>query len=205
MTSPAPERCLLPLHEAIRLCTDASSTLTPARRDILRFLLQRHDLDDETLVSLRPLVLAWLVCLCPALADLRWEQAEAPGTLSLVPLEGILRRQAHALADACEAGRRENERLNAEIERLTARLAELEPAATALLCEQRRTRAAQEARQQAESRLRAAEDELATLRRQVEHLQRRAAPQPETDAVTAPTDDAFGFGDSRADAQGFGF
>lgn len=210
MTDSAPERCLLPLDEVIRLCTDASSALTPARRDLLRFLLQRHDLGDETLSALRPLVLAWLVCLCPALADQGRKQPETPDSLSLVPLEGILRRQAHALADAFETCRREQERLNAEVERLTVRLAELEPAATALLREERRTRSAREAQQQAESRLRAAEDELTTLRRQVEHLQRLAARPPEAEGTAASPlaardAEAFGFGDSRADDQGFGF
>lgn len=209
MTTSAPERCLLPLNEVLDLCMDASSALTPARREILRFLLQRRDLSDETLACLRPLVLAWLVCLCPALAeDGTRAGAARPDSLSLVPLEGVLRQQAHALADACEARLREHERLNAEAERLNARLTELEPAATALLREERRTRAAQDAQRQAESRLRAAEDELATLRRQVEHLQRQAVRPPEAPAGAAspaPADDAFGFGDSRADDQGFGF
>lgn len=210
MTTSAPERCLLPLNDVIDLCMDASSALTPARRETLRFLLQRRDLSDETLACLRPLVLAWLVCLCPALAeDGTQAGAERPDCLSLVPLDGVLQRQAHALADACEARLREQERLHAEVERLNARLAELEPAATALLREERRTRAAQDAQRQAESRLRAAEDELATLRRQMEHLQRQAARSPDApagDASPAATDGAaFGFGDSRADDQGFGF
>ena len=223
MTRPAPERCLLPLEEVIRLCAAAPAPLSPARRDILRFLLQRHDLSDETLAALRPLVLAWLVCLCPALAELDWERAAAPDdgaklaaearrlagdSLSLVPLAGPLRQQAHALADACEARQREQERLRAEVERLTARLAEQEPAVTALLREERRTRNAWEAQRQAESRLRAAEDELASLRRQVEHLQRQAARAADADAAApavAPAADGFGFGDSRADEQGFGF
>lgn len=224
MTSSAPERCLLPLEEAIRLCAAAPATLSPARRDILRFLLQRHDLSDETLAALRPLVLAWLVCLCPALAELDWERAAASDdgaelaaearrlagdSLSLVPLAGPLRQQAHALADACEARQREQERLRAEVERLTAHLAELEPAATALLREERRARKAQDGQRQAESRLRAAEDELAGLRRQVERLQReaaRAAATGETPpAAATPAVGDFGFGDSRTDDQGFGF
>lgn len=225
MSCSSSERLIVPLEDVLLLCSaaPAPASLPPSLRDLLRFLLQRHDLSDATLDCLRPAAVAWLVCLCPALAQLDWTVPDnAPdgaqalhaaarrllpaGALSLIPLQGPLRQLAHAHADLWEESLRREQTLAGQTARLAARLEEVEPAATELLREQRRGEAAQEEVRQMRSRLRAAEDELAQLRRQVEHLQQaaRTAP-PAQDAASAPPAEEFGFGSRSADSEGFGF
>lgn len=226
MACPPIERLIVPLEDVLELCTAASAPaapLSPSLRDLLRFLLQRHDLSDATLDGLRPAAVAWLVCLCPALAQLDWAVPDsAPDgaqalraaarrllpadALSLIPLQGPLRRLAHAQADCWEERLRREQALAGQSARLAARLEEVEPAAAELLREQRKGEAAQAEVRQMRSRLRAAEDELVQLRRQVEHLQQAAKTAPPAqDAASAPPAEEFGFGSRSADSEGFGF
>ena len=193
------ERLIVPLEDVLLLCTaaPAPAPLPPSLRDLL--------------------------CLCPALAQLDWAVPDdAPDgvqalhaaarrllpadALSLIPLQGPLRQLAHAHADRWEESLRREQTLAGQTARLAARLEEVEPAAAELLREQRRGQAAQEEVRQMRSRLRAAEDELVQLRRQVEHLQQaaRTAP-PAQDAAAVPPAEEFGFGSRSADSEGFGF
>lgn len=226
MACPPIERLVVPLEDVLELCTAASSPaspLSPSLRELLRFLLQRSDLSDVALDRLRPVAVAWLVCLCPDLSQLDWaagarapdgEQALhaaarrllAADAVSLIPLQGALRQLAHTHADDWEERLRTAQDLAGQVNRLAGRLAELEPAAAALLREQRKLEAARAEVRQLHSRLRAAEDELAQLRRQVEHLQQSARTEAAPSAGTsAPAEEGFGFGSRPADDQGFGF
>lgn len=226
MACPPIERLIVPLEDVLELCTAASAPaapLSPSLRDLLRFLLQRHDLSDAVLDCLRPAAAAWLVCLCPDLSQLDWSAGASSSdggqalhaaarrllpadAVSLMPLQGALRQLAHAHADLWEERLRNEQALAGEAARLAGRLAELEPAAAELLREQRKLEAAQAEVRQARSSLRAAEDELAQLRRQIEHLQQAARAVPAAqEAAPAPAEDEFGFGSRPADSAGFGF
>lgn len=226
MACPPIERLIVPLEDVLALCTAASAPaapLSPSLRDLLRFLLQRHDLSDATLDCLRPAAVAWLVCLRPELSQLDWAAAadDAAGqrtllsiarrllsadAVSLMPLQGALRQLAHTQADLWEERLRNEQALAGQTARQAVRLEELEPAAAELLLEQRKLEAAQAEVRQVRSSLRAAEDELAQLRRQIEHLQQAARTAPAAqEAAPAPVEDEFGFGSRPADGQGFGF
>lgn len=226
MACSPPERLVVSLEDMLAICTAASAPvpLSPSLRNLLCFLLQRYDLSDATLDCLRPTVAAWLVCLCPALSHLDWAAAEhgpdgqqtllalarrllSADVVSLIPLQGTLRRLAHAHADFWEKRLRDEETLAGQAARLAERLAEREPTAEELLREQRKSEAAQAEVRQMRSHLRAAEDELAQLRRQVEHLQQtaRPSPAPAQDVPPPPGEEEFGFGSRAADNQGFGF
>lgn len=225
MARPPIERLVVPLEDVLALCTAASlpdAPLPSSLRELLCFLLQRHDLSDAALNCLRPAAVAWLICLCPDLSRLDWAAAEhaaggealhaaarrllAADAVSLVPLQGALRQLAHAHADYWEEHLRNAQALVRETARLTGRLAELEPVAAELLREQRKLEAAQAEVRQTRSSLRAAEDELAQLRRQVEHLQHTARPEAlHPDAAPVSTEEEFGFGSRPTDNQGFGF
>lgn len=226
MACPPIERLVVPLEDVLALCTAASDPavpLSPSLRELLRFLLQRHDLSDAALDCLRPVAVAWLVCLCPDLSQLDWTAGAgssdggqalhaaarrllAADAVSLIPLQGPLRQLAHTHADCWEERLRSAQDLAGQAARLTGRLAELEPAAAELLREQRKLDAAQAEVRQMHSRLRAAEDELAQLRRQVEHLQQSARVEGTPPATaSAPPEEDFGFGSRSADSQGFGF
>ena len=198
MACPPIERLIVPLEDVLALCTAASAPaapLSPSLRDLLRFLLQRHDLSDATLDCLRPAAVAWLVCLRPELSQLDWAAAadDAAGqrtllsiarcllsadAVSLMPLQGALRQLAHTHADLWEERLRNEQALAGQAARQAVRLEELEPAAAELLLEQRKLEAAQAEVRQVRSSLRAAEDELAQLRRQIEHLQQAARTAP---------------------------
>lgn len=225
MARPPIQRLVVPLEDVLALCTAASAPapLSPSLRELLRFLLQRHDLSDAALDCLRPVAVAWLVCLCPALSQLDWASTaqDAAGqqallaaarrllsadAVSLLPLQGALRQLAHVQADYWESRLRNEQALVEQAARLAERLAEREPAALELLQEQRRLATARAEARQARSSLRAAEDELAQLRRQVEHLQQIARTEhPSPEAAPVPAEEEFGFGSRPADSQGFGF